>query len=382
MDEGKNFIYYFISTAGGKVIISGEHSVVYGKPAIAFSINKKTKMELKGYKSTPSSKNFADVNLEDLKIKITITKSELIDYLNNKIELDYKNENKYKSNLIHIITIICNKIMKFDIAKIEIIIKYINNTYFEANISSEIPVGMGLGSSAAYNICIINGICNLINNLNGGDPFKDEEILELANEGEKIFHNGTPSGIDVSCSLKGGIINFKNFKEQKNINISDNNFFLKKIDFLVINSGVKRNGGEFIKIVSEFKKNNLEMFNQPINDIEKITKNIIDLLSKENSDENDCYKFFELIKQNQKLLKKIYVSNDKIEEIIKILEKNNFVGKISGAGGGGFIISFCLKEKYSDLIKLLNENKFEYMNINISKEHAEITSLKIETFTL
>ena len=381
MDEEKKITYNFVSSAGGKVIISGEHSVVYGKPAIAFSIDKKTTMELKGYKSTPSSNDFAVVNLDDLKMKTTITKSELIDYINNKIVLDYKNENKYKSHLIHVIKIICDKIMKFDIAKIEIIITYINNNYFEASFTSEIPVGFGLGSSAAYNICIVNGICNLINNLYGGGPFKDEEILELANEGEKIFHNGTPSGIDVSCSLKGGIINFKNIKEQKNINISDNNFFMKRIQFLLINSNIKRNGGEFIKIVSDFKKHNLPIFNQTINDIETVTNNIINLLSKENSDENDCIKFFELIKENQKLLKKICVSNDKIDEIINLLENNNFVGKISGAGGGGFIISFCIKEKYDDLIKLLNENELEYINVNISEGRAKMTSLKLENIT-
>ena len=380
MDEEKPFTYRLISTAGGKVIISGEHSVVYGKPAIAFSIDKKTNMELKGYKSTSSSNEFAVLNLEDLKMKITITKSELIDYLNKKIVLDYKNENKYKSHLIHVITIVCNKIIEFGIANIGIIKTYINNNFFVVKIISEIPVGFGLGSSAAYNICIINGICNLINNLNGGGPFKDEEIIQLANEGEKIFHNGTPSGIDVSCSLKGGIILFNN-KKPKNINISHNNFFMKNINFLLINTNIKRNGGEFIKIVSDFKEKNTPLFHQTILDIEKVANYIINLLSKENSDENDCNIFFELIKKNQELLRKICVSNDRIDEIINILEKNNFVGKISGAGGGGFIISFCLKERFSDLIKLLNENNLGYMNIKLSKERAKISDLNIGKLT-
>ena len=70
----------------------------------------------------------------------------------------------------------------------------------------------------------------------------------------------------------------------------------------MINTNIKRNGGEFIKIVSDFKKNNSNSFKEAINDIEKVTNEIINLLSKENSDDNDCEKFFDLIRQNQILL--------------------------------------------------------------------------------
>ena len=365
--------YNLTFSTGGKVIISGEHSVVYGKPAIAFCIDKHTKINLVGYNPSPNSNNFAKLKLLDINKEINLTKTELIDTLNNKLSFDNEQE-KYKIHLINIFS-------KLELKSLnkEKIINFINNNYFVASISSEIPIGYGLGSSAAYNVCIVNAICALINNLIGPEEiFSKEEILKLSNEGEKIFHNGTPSGIDVSCCSNGGILIFKNINNKNNLNISENNFFLKKIKFLLINTNIKRNGGEFIKIVSDFKKNNLNIFNETINDIEKVTNKIINLLSKENSDENDCEKFFELIKQNQILLKKICVSNNEIDSIINLLEKNNFVGKISGAGGGGFIISFCLKEKFDSLIKLLDENKIEYMNINISKEPAKLINLKIE----
>ena len=369
--------YNLTFSTGGKVIISGEHSVVYGKPAIAFCIDKHTKINILGYNSSPKSINFAKLKLLDINKEINLTKTELIDTLNNKLSFDNE-QDKYK---IHIINIFMNIFSKLELKSLskEKIINFINNNYFVASISSEIPIGYGLGSSAAYNVCIVNAICALINNLIGPEEiFSKEEILKLSNEGEKIFHNGTPSGIDVSCCSNGGILIFKNINDKNSLNISENNFFLKKIKFLLINTNIKRNGGEFIKIVSDFKKNNLNVFNEAINDIEKVTNEIIKLLSKENSDENDCEKFFELIKQNQILLKKICVSNNEIDSIINLLEKNNFVGKISGAGGGGFIISFCLKEKIDSLIKLLDENKIEYMNINISKEPAKLINLKIE----
>ena len=372
----KDLKYCINSSAGGKVIISGEHSVVYGKPALAFSIDKFTKMDLKGYKSSKSFNIFASVNLLDLKIQLSITKSELIEIMANNIVPEFNND-KYKKHIIYIIINFFKRILDLNILDKEGIKNYIYNNYFNASISSEIQVGFGLGSSAAFNVCIIHGICNLINKIIKKNIFSEKDILLLSNDGEKIFHNGTPSGIDASCSLYGGIILFRNINDQNKINIHQNNFFSEKIKFLLIDTQIKRDGGDFINIVSNYKKNNFKEFNDCINNIESVTNDIIKLITKEKSDEKDCSDFFELVKQNQKLLKKICVSNDEIDRIINLLELNGYVGKISGAGGGGFIISFTIKEKISDLMKLLEENKIKYINVNISKEPAKIIDMKI-----
>ena len=375
----KEILSTICSSSGGKVIISGEHSVVYGKPALAFGIDKHTKMYLNCYKSDQNSNCFALINLISLKINFKISKNEMNDYLisNAKIQ-DLINDdiaNKHKKHLIQIIINIYSKLK--DLIKLEKVKYYIENTYFLISISSDIPVGFGLGSSAAYNVCIVNGLCLLINKLLNNNIFSKKDILLLSNESEKIFHNGTPSGIDASCSLYGGVINFRSINEQNNVKIPLNNFFLNKIKFILINTKIQRNGGEFIKNVSNFKKNNPELFNYLINEIGDVTNNIINLIMKNQSDDDDCFKFFELIKQNQKLLKNICVSNNEIDRIINILEKKEYVGKISGAGGGGFIICFVLKEKMNDIQKLLKDNGIDYINVNISNESANLTNYKL-----
>ena len=375
----KEILFTICSSSGGKVIISGEHSVVYGKPALAFGIDKHTKMYLNCYKSDQNKNCFALINLMSLKINFKISKNEMIEYLksNDKIQ-NINNDNivcKHKKHLIQIISNIYVKLK--DLIKLEKVKYYIENTYFLISISSDIPVGFGLGSSAAYNVCIVNGLCLLINKLLNNNIFNKKDILLLSNESEKIFHNGTPSGIDASCSLFGGVINFRSINDQSNVKIPINNFFLNKIKFILINTKIQRNGGEFIKNVSNFKENNPELFNNLINDIGDVTNNIINLIMKEQSDDDDCFKFFELIKQNQKLLKSICVSNNEIDNIINILEKNEFVGKISGAGGGGFIICFVLKEKINDIQKLLKDNGIDYINVNISNESANLTNYKL-----
>ena len=376
----KELLFTLCSSSGGKVIISGEHSVVYGKPALAFGIDKHTKMHLSCYKSKPSSELFTLVNLLSLKINFSIEKKLLIQNLisipeNNNTNDNNNLENKHKNHFIKIIINIVKKVK--NIVGLDKIINFIENNYFLVSISSEIPVGFGLGSSAAYNVCIVNGLCLLVNKLLKDNIYNKKEILLLSNESEKIFHNGTPSGIDASCSLYGGVIIFNSLNNQKNIDIPTNNFFNENIKFILINTKIQRNGGEFIKNVSNFKKNNPILFNDLINKIGEVTNNIIKLILKDKNNEEDCEKFLELIKLNQELLKKICVSNDEIDRIINLLEKNGFSGKISGAGGGGFIICFALKEKIDALYKLLNDNKIEYINVNISKEPANLINYKL-----
>ena len=337
-------------------------------------------MHLSCYKSKPSSELFTLVNLLSLKINFSIEKKLLIQNLisipeNNNTNDNNNLENKHKNHFIKIIINIVKKVK--NIVGLDKIINFIENNYFLVSISSEIPVGFGLGSSAAYNVCIVNGLCLLVNKLLKDNIYNKKEILLLSNESEKIFHNGTPSGIDASCSLYGGVIIFNSLNNQKNIDIPTNNFFNENIKFILINTKIQRNGGEFIKNVSNFKKNNPILFNDLINKIGEVTNNIIKLILKDKNNEEDCEKFLRLITLNQELLKKICVSNDEIDRIINLLEKNGFSGKISGAGGGGFIICFALKEKIDALYKLLNDNKIEYINVNISKEPANLINYKL-----
>jgi mevalonate kinase len=382
LEPEKEIKFTICSSSGGKVIISGEHSVVYGKPALAFGIDKHTKMYLTCYKSNPISKCFALINLFSIQINISISKEEIIRYLKDDIKiLDNKNkllndiENKHKYHIMEIIKNIYYQIQKT--VNFEKFVNFIENNYFLVSISSDIPVGFGLGSSAAYNVCIVNGICLLINKLLNNNIFNKKDILLLSNESEKIFHNGTPSGIDASCSLFGGIILFNSIHNQKNIKIPLNNFFIEKINFILINTKIQRNAGEFIKNVSNFKKKNSKLFTDIINEIGEVTNDITELIMKDKSNEDDCNKFFELIKRNQKLLKKICVSNDEIDKIIDLLEINGYIGKISGAGGGGFIICFVLKEKIKEVENLLKENDIDYINVNISNEPANLINYKI-----
>lgn len=70
-------------------------------------------------------------------------------------------------------------------------------------LTSDLPVAMGLGSSAAVSVACARLLLSAT-----GRPGATAEVLDLAHEMESEFH-GTPSGVDHSCSAQGGLIRFE-----------------------------------------------------------------------------------------------------------------------------------------------------------------------------
>jgi mevalonate kinase len=275
-------------SAPGKVIISGEHAVVYGKPALVCAIDKK--------------------------LSITFTTAKNTIYLDEIFPLLEK----------YVIDFLQAKKVSF------------NKTNYTYAVESSIPIGRGLGSSAAYCACISAGLLELFT----GKEWSKEEINMCAYQMEKYFHKNS-SGVDTSTSIMGGLVYYrKEFEFLKTISSLAIKIPKKIIDaLLLIDTGKPlETTGEMVQGVGRLYNEKSEKTESILNEIEKITKRIIVSLMKE-----DTSFFVENINKNELLLDQLGTVSGKTKKLLHSL-KNEGVGKVTGGGGkkdaSGYILFY------------------------------------------
>ena len=113
-------------------------------------------------------------------------------------------------------------------------------------IQSDIPVGAGMGSSAAYSCCLSAALLQtrgLIDGTDGGDGSKlpeNTEIIKYADFMEGLIH-GKPSGCDVQIVMNGGCIQFTRKPENTPpFDIEKLNNLEQKLNFILVNTNKQR----------------------------------------------------------------------------------------------------------------------------------------------
>ena len=283
------------ASAPGKIILFGEHFVVHGTKAILGAINKRV--------TIISEKN----ETQNISIKSSLGE--------NSIPISESLEN-------------VESMFKpfFFIAK-----KIINENNFSnginIDIQSDIPIGAGLGSSSACCVAAAASISNLFSEL------EKNQILNVAIEAEKTIFPNT-SGADCTVSVFGGIIGYQKDSGYKIIE-TDHEF-----DFIVINSKKPHSTSIVVDRVNKFKSSNEKIFRDLCEEETRLIEKVTDSLQT-----FDLETIGKCMSQNQIFLEQLGVSNDQLLEIIKLIEKETFGAKITGAGDGGCIIALTDKNE-------------------------------------
>ena len=309
-----------IAKAPGKIILFGEHFVVYENTAILGAINK--------YATVTTEKT----NTDNILISSSLGQSSI------QKDEDVSNvEKKFRPF--------------FYIAK-----QVIEKNNFEKGITikieSDIPIGAGLGSSSA---CCVAAAASILNLFNITD---EKEVLELAINAEKTIFPNT-SGADCTVSVSGGIIEYQ--KEKGFSKIETENEF----NFIIIDSEQVHSTDKVVERVRKFKENNSDVFTELCSEEERLITKALDSMKK-----NDLETIGKCMAQNQMFLEQIGVSNDELLLITKEIEKITFGAKITGAGDGGCIIA--LTQKDDDLSEYVNTTKYQTYQVTIQKTGMQV----------
>jgi len=293
-----------IASAPAKIILFGEHFVVHGTKAILAAIDKRVTVT-----STFTDNKTIKINSELGMLDVPISSS-------------YE---KAKSEFRPFI-FLANKMINSNQ----------NVSGLEVTIDSDIPIGVGLGSSSACCVAAAASICGLFKELSS------EEILNLSIEAEKTIFPDT-SGADCTVCTYGGMIEYPSIEK------IDNTFDL---NLVIANSMIPHNTKNSVEKVNKFKENDEDRFSQ-LCDLENgLIDEVITAMKN-----NDATTFGLKMSENQKYLEEIQVSNDTLRDMISSLNEISLGSKITGAGDGGCVIALVKNENVSKVPALLGKDK-------------------------
>ena len=279
-------------SAPGKVYLFGEHAVVYGESAICCAVELRTTVHV----------NKADDVVIESVLGSTKLDFEIHPYVSHAIE----------------------KMRQFtDIEGVAI------------KVESELPVGSGLGSSAAVTIATIQALNHLYK---CGLPLED--IAKTGHEIEKMVQ-GNASPTDTYVSTMGGVVMIPQRKKLQHLKcpiiIGNTNRF----------SSTKELVGSVAKLRSEFPSI-----------IDPILANIgqMSILAEKYVNKSDYRTIGRLMNVNQGLLDSIGVGSAELSALVYAARHSGAISaKITGAGGGGCMIALAEDDNAMSIAKAIEE---------------------------
>ena len=216
----------------------------------------------------------------------------------------------------------------------------------------------GLGSSAAATVATLKALAVLFQK-----DVSDREFFELGRR-VVVAVQGNGSGFDVAAVVWGGTIYFSDGgKTIEQINIGD-------LQLIVAYSGVKADTASIVAAVADKKKQYPERVERIFESIGKLV-----LQAKEALVKQDWERFGKYMDFNQEYLRDLGVSTEKLEALIAAAKGAGALGvKLSGAGGGDCIVALHpdgVQGKLS-VVKSIQQTGGEILDVGLGAEGTRI----------
>lgn len=308
MRVGKGYGY-------GKTILVGEHFVVSGNHAIAAGISAKTECTIERTKGP-------DYELADERPATPGYKTEKAEQMKESLQLIFN-------------------AMKIDPKK----------TPFKITLAGDLVAASGVGASAANCAAIARALA---------DEFKlkmsDDEINAVAYQGEMGYH-GTPSGIDNTAAVFGGLLWYQKGSPPKFEPIKAKT----KAEIVLGDTGIVGNTKELVAGVQARRAKDPGAYDKIFKEAEELAIKARNALETGNLDA-----LASCMNRNHELLRMVGVSHGALEELVQIArEEGAPAAKLTGGGGGGLMIALTpgksLQQKVAKAMQAKGYRTFEAM---------------------
>ncbi|AEB30501.1 mevalonate kinase [Carnobacterium sp. 17-4] len=277
-----------LGKANGKIILMGEHSVVYGEPAIAIPF--------------PATH-----------IHATITPIEGLVQLDCVYyQGDLASAPQHLENLIAVVESTVNELKQ-------------ELTNFKLTIESTIPVERGMGSSAAVAIATVRAVFNYFS-----VPLTDEKLLTLANISETIAH-GNPSGLDAAMTSGRHPLYYIKGKPFVPFNLSLSAYLI------VADTGLKGQTRDAVASIAQLNKENTETTMDAIHHLGDLARQAKFAIESANPVTLGL-----VMNDAHETLSSLGVSNERLNHLVSTARTNEALGaKLTGGGRGGCMIALA-----------------------------------------
>lgn len=388
----------FLVSAPGKVIIYGEHSAVYGKPAIAAALSLRAYLLV-----TPSEDvneirlDFPDIGLSHSWSKENIPWEDIKKFVTFKDEKPVVTEELVPEIIDSLSTVLADVESKLHYTACLCFL------YLYANLSNEdvpgmrfivkstLPIGAGLGSSACTAVCLASALARLGKHVSEAVYTSTEKITKKENSdldfidswslmGEKCFH-GNPSGIDNAVATYGGAVMFQRttIPSKPSVRTTMRNF--PPIKLLLTNTKVPRSTAALVGNVAQVNRTYPKCAGSILDAMEHLVFEAYQIMIRPSFGKEEKDHLRELVNINHGLLVALGVSHPALEKI-RIISDTHGIGstKLTGAGGGGCAISLVRDDVEEDVIQnaIKDFEKEGYETFETSLGGKGVGSLSVE----
>jgi len=295
----------------GKVILFGEHFVVYGIPSIVSAIDKCTTATVERI----SGNGWV---LDDLRPATPGYKEEKFGQQKESIE----------------------RVLRAAGIRTPVKITF----------GGDLVAASGIGASAASCVALARALSDEF-----GLGFSDERINEIAFEGEKAYH-GNPSGVDNTAATYGGLLWFVRGKPIERIPIKH------PAEIVMVNSGLVANTEVAVAGVRERKEKYPEKYARIFKKAEELIHSAKKALLN-----YDLREVGRLMNENHRLLQEIEVSCKELDKLVDLATKNGAYGaKLTGGGLGGNIVALTPGTELQERVaKAIEKDGYEVLRTRI-----------------
>ncbi len=315
------------ASAPGKLMLYGEHAVVYGSPCIVTAVDQRVRVSVEPNGEGEIHVCSPNVGLDEYHKKISrLGKDDL------------------------------PKSMAF----VEMLVKRFYEKYqikqgIRISTESDFSTQFGFGSSAAVVVALTKAMASYF-----GKEMKEKEIFEIAYQAV-LDVQGVGSGFDVAASVYGGTLYYVT------PGTTIERVYDGELPMVVGYTGIKADTPTLVRQVAELKRNE--------GWVEAVFGDITDLVNRAKSlfEKKDFIQLGKLMNKNQKLLATLNVSSVELDKMIKgCKEVGAYGAKLSGAGGGDCMIAFIDADNRDVVVEAIVRAGGTWMDVKTGAEGVRI----------